>query len=244
MNNNLVSYSSSSSSDEDDVEYQPTAKKIKLPVPFEKLKSEIIRDNPNEHQGRRRQIEHVEGNWASHIFIDCSFLNENLGGFSDKVIEMFKQSSTSINKIESPHLSLSKTFILKFHWIENFTKVLAENIKFSSFDLQFSSKVVFLSNEDKSRFFACLLIADHCEPLVEDIINQINGSLREFELPSYYENLILHASFLWKLSEFTDEEKSYISSGIEEFMKDKLLNLFVESITFKTGNKIKIFNSL
>lgn len=236
--NKLVNYSSSSSSDEEVSE--PVIKKIKrLPMPFAKSIDHQTDDGSLNHQGRKRQIPHQEGNWASHIHIDCEQIKNDLKYFTAEVESNFPE----IKCVENPHVSLSKTFILKFHWIENFSKVLQNNIKYESFYLVFSLNVIFLSNEDKSRHFACILVNEDCQSFLEPLINQVNKSLKEFELPNYYDNFILHASFLWKLKEFTEDEKNFITSGIQNFLKSDTCNIFVDKITFKTGNKVKYINS-
>lgn len=91
--NNLVSYSSSE--DEEgtvvvpEVTKQPvapsTSRKTKLPMLLKvETKKSRINDQPEEHQNRVRSIPHIEGNWASHVFIECklkTFLNAFISTF-------------------------------------------------------------------------------------------------------------------------------------------------------------------
>lgn len=81
---NLVGYSDSDSDDE------PVAKRPKketasdhkdnddlppLPASFLNLYSSSVRvsntDDPSLHHGRKRVVKHVEGNWPTHVYLEC-----------------------------------------------------------------------------------------------------------------------------------------------------------------------------
>jgi len=233
----LVDYSSSEASDEE--KSQLAALNITLPMllPAQDNSSTNIRDCPQDHQMRSRSFEHCEGNWATHVYIDCPLsecLRQGLRNIFDK--------SNNLHLIESTHVSLSKTFVLKFHWIENFFTSLRQKFKDSStkFMLQLSSNVVYFANEDRSRHFACILATEWCNPVLSVIIEKVDSSLKEFNLPLYYEDPSAHVSVIWKLSEFTESEKSQISTAIKKIMEEhnEVLNIWVDKISVKSGNKL------
>jgi hypothetical protein len=75
---NLVNYSSSSESENEDESNLIVEKKIKLDLPMlldskAETNSQVENqlENPENHQMRIRSIPHVSGHWASHIKIDC-----------------------------------------------------------------------------------------------------------------------------------------------------------------------------
>lgn len=147
-----------------------------------------------------------------------------------------------VNLIESTHISLSKTFILKHHWIESFIKTLKKELERSSleFTLQLSTEVTYLSNEDQSRHFACIPVDESCSPLISEIIHKVDKCLEEYNLPVYYEEHLIHLSVLWKTSEFMKDEKNLISQQVTALLGECRNDFIflVDKVSCKTGNKL------
>ncbi|CRK86712.1 CLUMA_CG000545, isoform A [Clunio marinus] len=236
---NLVDYSSSESDEcEKEVKLKDSEKcKRKLPMLLSVSDKKIKNECREDHQMRIRSIPHVEGNWATHVYVDCP-LNEIFLSF----LKEHEESSQDIHSIESTHVSLSRTFILRYHWIDNFFISLREKLKQSCnpCTIEFSSQIVYYSNEDKTRWFACILVNESFTPSLKALVSAVDSCLNEFNLPVYYENPSFHISVFWKLTEFSDEEKAAISQKIKNFMEQEheIFILHIEKISCKSGNKL------
>lgn len=177
----------------------------------------------------------------SHL-ISLHYILGPLGDRLSNAISELEASFGDIHAIESPHVSLSKTFVLRFHWIESFFTSLRDEFKSSSqFLLQFSSDVVFFANEDRTRHFACVLTSEWCNSTLASAIEKVDSCLQQFGLKElYYEEPSFHASVLWKLSEFTADEKREISCKLKSLMEKhhEVLSLGVDKVSCKSGNKL------
>lgn len=130
--------------------------------------------------------------------------------------------------------------MLRYHWIDNFFGSLRELLaaSFSPFILRFSSDVVFLSNEDKTRWFACIVVTDEVHSFLFALVNKIDLCLKEFNLPVYYAEPSFHVSILWKLSEFTLDEKSETTRVVSLMGQHEDLSFSINKISCKSGNKL------
>lgn len=84
------------------------------------------------------------------------------------------------------HISLTRTLILKFHWIDSFVeevKKLCEQTEQFSLELL---NVRAYANEEKTRTFLGIECVDSKRILIH-LIENLNKLLAEYELPPFYE---------------------------------------------------------
>ncbi|XP_055908181.1 U6 snRNA phosphodiesterase 1 [Eupeodes corollae] len=246
----LVNYSSSSDDEieNDDQPPEPKIMKIntekKLPLPsaissMNKLINTTPVDDPSKHGGRLRSFEHERGNWATLVFIpvELDIMNE-----LQAMIQNFFKTTIKLQKSENIHLSLTKTVILRHHWIQLFVKSIHETLASSeNFFLDFQSLNVYV-NEDKTRTFIGLTVGDIYFDKLHKLMLKMDNLMNEFHLNTFYKNPSFHASILWCLG----NKESLIKDKLPQLnaslcqMRSTSLDDFhirVNQIQCKTGNK-------
>lgn len=246
----LVNYSSSSENDdsEDDQPPEPKIMKTntgeKLPLPsaissMNKVFNPTPVDDPSKHQGRIRSFQHERGNWSTLIFIpvDLNIIDE-----VQTMIENTIDEPIEFRESENIHLSLSKTVVLRHHWIKLFTKSLGDTLaSVNHFPIDFQSLNVYL-NEDRTRTFIGLTVGGIYFEKLHNLMLKMDKLMNEFQLNTFYEDPSFHASILWclgdhesliksKLAELNTRLSEMRDSSVEEFQ------MTVNRIQCNTGNK-------
>ncbi|CAD6227730.1 GSCOCG00006185001-RA-CDS [Cotesia congregata] len=206
-----------------------------------KIEQSIIEDNPEKHDGRVRNFKHERGNWATLVYIEYELWD---------LLQTWMQSSTEAFTdgnliIENSHISLTRTLIFKFHWIDSFVasmKKICSSV--DPFILELNNVRVYC-NEQRTRTF--LGIECHClEPSFTYLMESLNKLLAEYQLESFYEEASYHISFFWMLGDREKELKSYVeelnNSLNQVLIKDLDKNYIkISKLHCKIGNKIYIF---
>ncbi|KAK0087983.1 hypothetical protein PV325_013532 [Microctonus aethiopoides] len=228
--------------------------KTPLPLPEsiaswmnEKYHEDVISMIPDEnqadkHEGRTRSFKHERGNWATLVYIPY-LPGDSLTKWMLSTLELLPIKGKLI--IDEAHMSLTRTLILKFHWIESFVesmKKICRNI--NKFNLNMINVKVYC-NDEKTRTF----LGIECQSFDQSftyLMESLNKLLAEYELPSFYENASYHISFFWTLDDKKMELQSFIPSLNESLHKTLSENLennsiLVSKLHCKIGNKIYIF---
>lgn len=80
-------------------------------------------DNPALHGGRIRSFKHERGNWATFVHIPIVTCADQIEEFQLEAIEKLAPH-IALQANDSLHLSLSKTVVLQYHQIDEFSRSL------------------------------------------------------------------------------------------------------------------------
>lgn len=91
----------------------------------------------------------------------------------------------NVQKVEDLHISLTKTVILKHHWIDSFTESVKNRTKhIKKFMILFGNLKIYC-NEERTRTFIGLQIRTGYDSLMK-LVEVLDGCLEEFSLPTFY----------------------------------------------------------
>ncbi|XP_014233565.1 U6 snRNA phosphodiesterase [Trichogramma pretiosum] len=250
---NLIQEYSSDSDDNDETEYKnnqnPCVKleeKInKLPLP-ESISSwkgaavhhEEVIDNPLEHDGRSRSFKHERGNWATLVYIDYIPTAEMIKWMKSTLNQSFETG----NLFEEFHVSLTRTLILKFHWIDSFVEAVKSIVDSQkSFFMELNSIEIY-SNEEKTRTFMGIAVQSEDDNLLK-LTQSLDKVADEYQLPLFYENPSYHISFAWGLGDqrnVLEAQKSFLTTKLYDFFQEHPEERYLEidCIKCKVGNKL------
>lgn len=98
-------------------------------------------------------------------------------------------------RIDDLHISLTKTIILKHHWIDLFTDSIKNKIRYiKKFVILFGSLNVYC-NEERTRTFIGIQIRTGYNSLMT-LVEILNECLVDFNLPTFYKVCIQVEDFL------------------------------------------------
>ncbi|XP_064611371.1 U6 snRNA phosphodiesterase 1-like [Liolophura sinensis] len=232
---------------------KPSRKKTKLlktplPVPeevlgmFGKPQSDIHCD-PVQHSGRKRSFAHMEGNWATFVYVPYN-ADEHLLRLRDDLFKCLRPYG-DFQPMDDHHISLSRTVSIRHHWIEPMLATLREGIQSRFIESSFCKiyGVHIYTNDEKTRSFLGLKIQDVSGVLTK-VTEVVNETFSDFRLPPYYEDASYHLSVGWVLDDITTSLSTHVHTELQEVMdlyledEPALKSADICEICLKTGNKI------
>ncbi|KAI9714230.1 MAG: hypothetical protein M1812_006451 [Candelaria pacifica] len=141
-----------------------------LPAAFHDLYASTsrpsTRDDPSLHGGRKRVMPHIEGNWATHIYLEWYPTPTESNQISNLINAFETNSAKKESRVQSLltsdlgarlplHISLSRPIVLQTEQRQSFTEQLQEKIRKSGvrpFDISFTS-LDWVSNYESTRWF-------------------------------------------------------------------------------------------
>ncbi|KAH8292979.1 hypothetical protein KR054_002169 [Drosophila jambulina] len=215
----------------------PTAADLlgpKKPKPEEFV--EDVVDDPALHGGRIRTFKHERGNWASYVYVPVTACAEQLEEFQAEAIAHL-DPELKLQGNESLHLSLSRTVVLQYHQIDEFSRSLQTALNSSTGFTATLQGLRIYTNEERTRTFVSAPLDAAFAEKMSAILQPIDQVMLDYRLQQFYNPASFHVSLLWCVG---DEEKLLNSKlkELKELLEDQdSLSLAVHEVHFKCGKK-------
>lgn len=199
---------------------------------------QIHEDDPSKHDGKIRSFPHMEGNWATHLYIPYEADEE----FLDLINQLFLcLQPLEFQLMKEFHLSLSRTVYIRHHWIQLLTQSISNKLQPLSSCYCVLKCIKLYTNDEKTRTFLAVQIETNSDLL--KYTEAIDVSFKEFKLQPYYEEPSYHISIGWCLGDVVKQIKEDKMNKLEQILTDHLKTypdmetFFASKIECKTGNK-------
>ncbi|KAI0711660.1 hypothetical protein C8Q76DRAFT_769439 [Earliella scabrosa] len=235
----LVEYPSSDDERDEcqeDTPPPPPPKKRKLPSLSAHLLPDIPKDNPALHQGRRRTVPHVDGQFAAYVYVPvflpkrsrlfklltrvftaakCDVPTLHPIGFSEDVMKSSESTGDLDDESVELHLSLTRPTYLRAHQREEFKRavqaVARSKHRFSASFATLSE----LTNDERTRTFLTLEVgAGHDD--FKALSDALTPTLRSIHQKEFYEEPRFHVSIAWALLDGSESSDSTPLPGISQ----------------------------
>eukprot|EP00099_Drosophila_melanogaster_P022436 NP_649911.1 uncharacterized protein Dmel_CG16790, isoform A [Drosophila melanogaster] len=206
----------------------------KKPKPEEFV--EDVVDDPAEHGGRMRSFKHERGNWATYVYVPATACVDQLEEFQTEAIARL-EPHLELQPNESLHLSLSRTVVLQYHQIDEFSRSLQSALNSSAGFAATLQGLRIYTNEERTRtFIAAPLDAAFVEKMTA-ILQPIDQVMLDYRLQQFYDPASFHVSLLWCVGDqetLLNEKLTELKELLDD--QDKLC-LAVNEVHLKCGNK-------
>ncbi|XP_069510575.1 U6 snRNA phosphodiesterase 1 isoform X2 [Ambystoma mexicanum] len=191
----------------------------RLPIPesvlhmFQDDPEEAVHEDSARHGGRVRNFPHERGNWASYVYIPYEPVEEFLD-LLDMLVSYARKYGIVMTKMEEFHITLSRTVVLRHHWIHPFVQSIRDRMVPVYRFFCVADRLKAYTNQEKNRTFLGLEVSSG-HPELQDLVWEVDGVLQEFDLEVFYEETV---------------------DGFED--SALLLRLNIDEVHCKAGNKI------
>ncbi|PAA62665.1 hypothetical protein BOX15_Mlig010064g1 [Macrostomum lignano] len=226
----------------------------RLPVPQDLLAmpggvggASAAADDPLAHQGRTRSFPAERGQWATSVHCPAGELLDELG---EHRVESWRSALSAachgaeVHPVDSPHLSLSRTVILRHHQIAAYTDALRSKLADSACCPVVADKLIALPNDDCTRTFFALRLAEHSAPACEQLVARVDSAMSLFGLPVYYDQPQLHVSLLWTLGDRSQDRS--VQRLLDDISGDLAssggVGFLADQVVCRSGNKEFMFS--
>ncbi|XP_050745102.1 U6 snRNA phosphodiesterase 1 isoform X2 [Drosophila biarmipes] len=189
----LVDYGGSSSSaseneDSPEINETPTLSSLKRPAlptaaallgPKKPKPEEFVEDvvdDPALHGGRIRSFKHERGNWATYVYVPAAACADQLEEFQAEAIAHLKPH-VELQANDSLHLSLSRTVVLQYHQIDEFSRSLQTALNSSVGFTATLQGLRIYTNEERTRTFIAA-------PLDPAFVEKMTAILQPIDQPA------------------------------------------------------------
>uniref|UniRef100_A0A8C5WHM3 U6 snRNA phosphodiesterase n=1 Tax=Leptobrachium leishanense TaxID=445787 RepID=A0A8C5WHM3_9ANUR len=217
---------------------------FRLPVPpsmlsmFPDLGDEQQDVDGARHGGRVRSFKHQRGNWATYVYIPFQ-PEEEFEDLQEEVMSVLMKHDVIMNKMEEFHISQSQTVVLQHHWISLFVEALC--MLFCCRFLCVADRFQVYTNAERTRTFLGLEVSVGKEQLL-DVVTEVDRSLKEFNLQTFYQDPSFHVSVAWCVGDMAGKIQARCLAELQTLLErfedsDRLTRFSAEEIRCKAGNK-------
>ncbi|XP_073515961.1 U6 snRNA phosphodiesterase 1 isoform X1 [Phyllobates terribilis] len=199
------------------------------------------RDDVAEHGGRVRSFRHERGNWASYVYV-AFHPREEFWEMLDELKAVARRHGVTLSTMEELHVSLSHTVVLRHHWIQPLVQTLRDKLCSTRRFLCVADTLKVYVNKEKSRTFLGLEVARGHQQLLE-AVSEVDKSLQEFHLETFYQNPSFHVSLAWSVGDVAKALQGAclldLQRVVDDFEdSDVLTRFYADTIYCKCGNKV------
>uniref|UniRef100_A0A8C7KZQ7 U6 snRNA phosphodiesterase n=1 Tax=Oncorhynchus kisutch TaxID=8019 RepID=A0A8C7KZQ7_ONCKI len=159
----------------------------------------------------------------------------------DEMTEVAASHSFSLTHTDEFHLSLSKTVVLRHHWIQPFIQSLRTGLTHSRRFICLAEKLKVYSNDEKTRMFLAMEVSTGQAQLLE-LVKAVDSTMEEFNLDTFYKNPSFHISLAWCVGDCTEHIRKKCLQELQGLVDSHedgpfLLRLDCQELRCKAGNK-------